>query len=44
MATLTALATSPAGPAVRAGPLRQVLIGLLHRNPRQRMRPPRPAA
>ena len=39
MATLTALATAPPDPPRRAGPLRQVLIGLLRKNPRLRMRP-----
>src|SRR5262245_31311303 len=38
MATLTALATQPPDPPRRAGPLRQVLIGLLRKNPRQRMK------
>jgi hypothetical protein len=39
MATLTALATqSSPDPPRRAGPLRQVLIGLLRKNPRQRMK------
>ena len=38
MATLTALATAPPDPPRRAGPLRQVLIGLLRKNPRQRMK------
>jgi eukaryotic-like serine/threonine-protein kinase len=39
MATLTALATqSSPDPTRRAGPLRQVLIGLLRKNPRQRMK------
>jgi hypothetical protein len=39
MATLTALATqSSPDPPHRAGPLRQVLIGLLRKNPRQRMK------
>jgi serine/threonine protein kinase len=40
MATLTALATQPPDPPRRAGPLRQVLIGLLRKNPRQRMKAP----
>jgi eukaryotic-like serine/threonine-protein kinase len=38
MATLTALATEPPDPPKRAGVLRPVLIGLLRKNPRQRMR------
>jgi len=38
MATLTALATQPPDPPRHAGPLRQVLIGLLRKNPRQRMK------
>jgi hypothetical protein len=37
MATLTALATQPPDPPRRAGPLREVLLGLLRKNPRHRM-------
>ncbi|MEH0845625.1 serine/threonine-protein kinase [Micromonospora sp. CPCC 205711] len=37
MATLAALASSPPDPAPHAGPLRPVLEGLLHRDPRQRV-------
>jgi eukaryotic-like serine/threonine-protein kinase len=37
MATLTALATQPPDPPRRAGPLREVLLGLLRRNPKHRM-------
>jgi eukaryotic-like serine/threonine-protein kinase len=36
METLTALATQPPDPAVRAGPLKPVLDGLLRKDPRQR--------
>jgi hypothetical protein len=39
MATLTALATAPPDPVLRAGPLRPVLTGLLRRDPRQRLTP-----
>ena len=37
MATLTALATEPPDPPRRAGPLRPVLIGLLRRDPGERL-------
>ncbi|MDG4826697.1 serine/threonine-protein kinase [Asanoa sp. WMMD1127] len=37
LATLTALATSPPDPAKLAGPLRPVLVGLLRKDPRQRL-------
>ncbi|MEU8024459.1 protein kinase [Micromonospora haikouensis] len=37
MATLSALATRPPDPAPHAGPLRPVLVGLLRRDPRQRI-------
>jgi len=39
MATLTALATEPPRPPVRAGPLRAVLDGLLQKDPRTRLQP-----
>jgi hypothetical protein len=38
MATLTALATQPPDAPRRAGPLRQVLVGLVRKNPRHRMK------
>ncbi|MBM0279864.1 serine/threonine protein kinase [Micromonospora sp. STR1s_6] len=37
MATLSALATEPPGPMLRAGPLRPVLVGLLQRDPWRRL-------
>ena len=37
LATLTALATEPPDPVRLAGPLRPVLLGLLRRDPRQRL-------
>ena len=37
MATLTALATQPPDPPRRAGPLREILLGLLRKNPKHRM-------
>ena len=37
MATLTALATQPPDPPRKAGPLREILLGLLRKNPRHRM-------
>ncbi|MFU8875037.1 protein kinase domain-containing protein [Micromonospora sp. SL4-19] len=38
MATLTALASQPPDPAPHAGPLEPALAGLLHRDPRHRLR------
>jgi tRNA A-37 threonylcarbamoyl transferase component Bud32 len=38
LATLTALATAPADPPQRAGPLRPVLAGLLRKDPQHRFR------
>ncbi|HWG98825.1 MAG TPA: protein kinase, partial [Pilimelia sp.] len=39
IATLAALATEPPAPARRAGPLKPLLVGLLRKDPRQRMGP-----